>query len=50
MDALLAAYGDMIDEEERNFYDNANDLWTQYQAAEEEMVAFAKQEIGRAHV
>ena len=43
MDALLAAYGDMIDEEERNFYDNANDLWTQYQAAEEEMVAFAKQ-------
>lgn len=43
MDALLAAYGDMIDEEERNFYDNANNLWTQYQAAEEEMMAFAKQ-------
>ena len=43
MDVLLAAYGDMIDEEERNFYDNANNLWTQYQAAEEEMMAFAKQ-------
>ena len=43
MDALLAAYGDMIDEEERNFYDNANNLWTQYQAAQEEMMAFAKQ-------
>ena len=43
MDALLAAYGDMIDEEERNFYDNANNLWTQYQTAEEEMMAFAKQ-------
>ncbi len=46
MDALLAAYGDMIDEEEKNFYDNANNLWMQYQAAEEEMMAFAKQ--GRA--
>ena len=26
IDALLAAYGDMIDEEERNFYNNANNL------------------------
>ncbi|NBI10422.1 HAMP domain-containing protein [Colidextribacter sp. OB.20] len=43
MDALLAAYGDMIDEEERNFYNNASNLWTQYQAAEEEMMAFAEQ-------
>ena len=43
MDALLAEYGDMIDEEERNFYDNANILWTQYQTADEEMMAFAKQ-------
>ncbi|MDE7011350.1 MAG: MCP four helix bundle domain-containing protein, partial [Oscillospiraceae bacterium] len=43
MDTLLTAYGDMIDEEERNFYDNANNLWTQYQAAQEEMMAFAKQ-------
>ena len=43
MDTLLAAYGDMIDEEERNFYNNANNLWIQYQAAAEEMMAFAKQ-------
>lgn len=43
MDALLATYGDMIDEEERSFYNNANNLWTQYQAAEEEMMALAKQ-------
>ena len=43
MDTLLAAYGDMIDEEERNFYDNANNLWIRYQAAAEEMMAFAKQ-------
>ena len=43
MDALLAAYGDMIDEEEGNFYNNANNLWTQYQAVEEEMLALAKQ-------
>ena len=43
MDALLSAYEDMIDEEERNFYDNANNLWTQYQAVEEEMMAFTKQ-------
>lgn len=43
MDVLLAAYGDMIDEEERNFYDTASNLWTQYQAADEEMMAFAKQ-------
>ena len=43
MDTLLAAYGDMIDEEERNFYDNANNLWIRYQAAAEEMMALAKQ-------
>ena len=43
MDALLAKYGEMIDEEERNFYDNASNLWTQYQTAAEEMMAFAKQ-------
>ena len=42
MDTLLAAYGDMIDEEERNFYDNANNLCIRYQAAAEEMMAFAK--------
>ena len=46
MDALLAEYGDMIDEEERYFYSNANTLWAQYQAAGEEMISFVKQ--GRA--
>ncbi len=48
MDALLAAYGDMIDEEERNFYDNASNLWTQYQAADEEITAFAKQGLAES--
>ena len=48
MNTLLAAYGDMIDEEERNFYNNANDLWTQYQAAEEEMMAFAEQGLSES--
>ena len=43
MDALLTEYGEMIDEEERTFYDNAGNLWTQYQTAAEEMMAFAKQ-------
>ena len=30
MDTLLATYGEMIDEEERDFYENALNLWTQY--------------------
>ncbi|MEY8336780.1 HAMP domain-containing methyl-accepting chemotaxis protein [Lachnospiraceae bacterium 62-35] len=43
MDTLLAAYGGLIDEEERNFYENAMNLWTQYDEADEEMMALAKQ-------
>ncbi len=43
MDSLLAAYGGMIDEEERNFYENAMRLWTQYDTADEEIMALAKQ-------
>ncbi|MDE6621494.1 MAG: MCP four helix bundle domain-containing protein, partial [Lachnospiraceae bacterium] len=43
MDALLAAYGELIDEEERDFYDNARNLWTQYNEADEEMMALAGQ-------
>ncbi|MEZ3463692.1 MAG: MCP four helix bundle domain-containing protein [Lachnospiraceae bacterium] len=43
MDALLAAYGEMIDEEERAFYDNAMNLWSQYNEADEEMMALAGQ-------
>ncbi len=43
MDTLLATYGELIDEEERNFYENAMDLWAQYDKADEEMMALAKQ-------
>ena len=43
MDTLLAAYGGLIDEEERGFYDNAMNLWTQYKKADEEMMALAGQ-------
>ncbi len=43
MDTLLAAYGGLIDEEERGFYDNAMNLWAQYKKADEEMMALAGQ-------
>ncbi len=43
METLLAAYKGLIDEEEQNFYNNANNLWTQYNEADEEMMALAKQ-------
>lgn len=43
MDTLLTTYGGLIDEEEKNFYDNAKNLWTQYRQADEEMMALAKQ-------
>lgn len=43
MDTLLATYGEMIDEEERAFYDNAMNLWSQYNEADEEMMALAGQ-------
>ena len=46
MDALLAEYGSLIDEEERGFYDTALNIWTQYDKADENMIALAKQ--GRA--
>lgn len=42
MDVLLATYGDMIDEEERDFYENASKFWTQYKAADEKMMAYAQ--------
>ncbi len=41
MAALLATYGELIDEEERAFYDNAMNLWIQYNEADEEMMALA---------
>ena len=43
MDILLATYGGLIDEEERSFYDNAMNFWTQYRETDEEMMALAKQ-------
>lgn len=43
MDTLLATYKELIDEEESGFYDNAMNLWTQYSAADEEMVELAKE-------
>ncbi len=43
MDTLLATYGGLIDEEERSFYDNAMNFWTQYRETDEEMMALAKQ-------
>ncbi|NBH71332.1 methyl-accepting chemotaxis protein [Clostridiaceae bacterium] len=43
MDALLATYGELIDEEERKFYENARNLWAQYKKADEEIIALAKQ-------
>lgn len=43
MTTLLATYGELIDEEERVFYDNAMNLWSQYNEADEEMMALAGQ-------
>lgn len=46
MDALLAKYEGMIDEEEQQFYDTAMGLWTQYSQMDDKLVTLAKQ--GRA--
>ncbi len=43
MDTLLATYKGLIDEEESSFYDNAKKLWTQYDKADDEMMALAGQ-------
>ncbi len=43
MDALLATYGELIDEEESSFYNNAMNLWIQYNEADEKMITLAKQ-------
>ncbi|MCI8373854.1 MAG: HAMP domain-containing protein [Lachnospiraceae bacterium] len=43
MDTLLATYKELIDEEERGFYENAENLWTQYREADEEILALAGQ-------
>ena len=44
MDSLLAAYGELIDEEERNFYENALNYWTQYKELDEEIIALTEQD------
>lgn len=43
MAALLAVYGDLIDEEESDFYNNAMNLWIQYNEADEKMMMLAQQ-------
>ena len=43
MDALLATYGELIDEDESAFYNNAIKLWAQYNEADERMITLAKQ-------
>lgn len=43
MNTLLSDYEGLIDEEERGFYDNAMNLWTQYNEADEKMMALAGQ-------
>ncbi len=47
MDTLLTAYKELIDDEEKDFYDTAMNLWTQYKKADEEMTALAKQGKGK---
>lgn len=43
MEDLLAAYKGLIDEEERSFYEDAMNLWAQYDEADEKMIELAKQ-------
>ncbi len=43
MNVLLATYEGLIDEEEREFYNNTTSLWTQYNKADEEMMTLASQ-------
>lgn len=43
MEALLATYGALIDEEEQDFYRNALNFWTQYKEADEKILALAAQ-------
>ncbi len=43
MNELLATYEELIDEEERSFYDTSMNLWLQYNEADEDMIALAKE-------
>lgn len=46
MDTLLSTYGELIDEEERDFYDSAMDLWNQYSEADKEIRTLFEQGRG----
>ena len=41
MDALLEKYGNLIDEEEKEFYNNLKNLWTQYSEDDDEIEKLA---------
>lgn len=43
METLLASYKELIDEDEQTFYDDAINFWTQYNKADETMMALAKE-------
>lgn len=43
LETLLTTYGDLIDDEEKEFYDNATNLWDQYNEADQEMMALFEQ-------
>lgn len=42
MNTLLARYKELIDEDEKSFYDTAADIWTQYLQADSQFLALAK--------
>ena len=43
MNALLATYEGLIDDDEQAFYDNTMKFWAQYSQADEEMMKLAEQ-------
>ena len=43
MDSLLTKYESLIDQEEKPYYENALNLWTQYSQADEEIMSLARQ-------
>ena len=43
MDSLLTKYEGLIDQEEKPYYENALNLWTQYSQADDKLMALAKQ-------
>ncbi len=43
MDSLLTKYESLIDQEEKPYYENALNLWTQYSQADDKLMVLAKQ-------